>query len=289
MKVLRSGLISDCRGAVVTASRRHRAPRRQLATFPLAGLAGITFRVSDLDKARRYYQGVLGSAEAFTTSDGCRPRRFGVLQGQRRSVHRGRPWTCSQVASTAKPGSRSRAPISTVCTTCMPRRGLNPTSDQPRPGRQSGVPRHRTRRRDIGLSSSTRQVRSRRSHAASFSIRVASPLICGTSASTRRTASRWCRSTGQTRVRSRPRHAWRHAAITSRRRAPTGILETKFPPLDPNNPGDACAVRTRSDGRGAAHRRSKSSDMRAARDRRRNAAASPISRCARTSATTGTG
>jgi len=37
--------------------------------LPLIGLAGITFRVSDLDKARRYYQGVLGFPEAFTLKD----------------------------------------------------------------------------------------------------------------------------------------------------------------------------------------------------------------------------
>jgi len=36
---------------------------------PLVGIAGITFQVTDVDKARRYYQGVLGLAEAFTTSD----------------------------------------------------------------------------------------------------------------------------------------------------------------------------------------------------------------------------
>jgi len=39
------------------------------ADLPLAGLAGITFRVSDLDKARRYYQGVLGFPEAFALRD----------------------------------------------------------------------------------------------------------------------------------------------------------------------------------------------------------------------------
>ena len=37
--------------------------------LPITGLAGITFRVSDLDKARRYYQGVLGFAESFTLKD----------------------------------------------------------------------------------------------------------------------------------------------------------------------------------------------------------------------------
>ena len=37
--------------------------------LPLVGIASITFRVADLDKAKRYYQGVLGLPEAFTTVD----------------------------------------------------------------------------------------------------------------------------------------------------------------------------------------------------------------------------
>jgi catechol 2,3-dioxygenase-like lactoylglutathione lyase family enzyme len=37
--------------------------------IPLVGIASITFRATDLDRARRYYQGVLGLPEAFTTSD----------------------------------------------------------------------------------------------------------------------------------------------------------------------------------------------------------------------------
>ncbi len=37
--------------------------------LPITGLAGITFRVSDVDKARRYYDGVLGFAEAFSLKD----------------------------------------------------------------------------------------------------------------------------------------------------------------------------------------------------------------------------
>jgi catechol 2,3-dioxygenase-like lactoylglutathione lyase family enzyme len=37
--------------------------------IPVVGIAGITFRVSDLDKARRYYQGVLGFPEAFSLKD----------------------------------------------------------------------------------------------------------------------------------------------------------------------------------------------------------------------------
>ncbi len=36
---------------------------------PIVGLAGVAFRVSDLAKARRYYQGVLGLPEAFSIKD----------------------------------------------------------------------------------------------------------------------------------------------------------------------------------------------------------------------------
>ncbi len=36
-----------------------------LEDLPVVGLAGITFKVADLDKARSYYQGILGFAEAF--------------------------------------------------------------------------------------------------------------------------------------------------------------------------------------------------------------------------------
>lgn len=37
--------------------------------LPIAGLAGITFKVSHLDRARDYYTGVLGFAEALTLTD----------------------------------------------------------------------------------------------------------------------------------------------------------------------------------------------------------------------------
>jgi catechol 2,3-dioxygenase-like lactoylglutathione lyase family enzyme len=37
--------------------------------LPILGVAGITFRVSSLDKARRYYEGLLGLPEAFTLKD----------------------------------------------------------------------------------------------------------------------------------------------------------------------------------------------------------------------------
>ena len=36
---------------------------------PIVGLAGVSFRVSDLAKSRRYYQDVLGFREAFSTKD----------------------------------------------------------------------------------------------------------------------------------------------------------------------------------------------------------------------------
>jgi catechol 2,3-dioxygenase-like lactoylglutathione lyase family enzyme len=45
------------------------APPSPPADLPILGLAGITFRVIDVDKARRYYQGVLGFAEAFALKD----------------------------------------------------------------------------------------------------------------------------------------------------------------------------------------------------------------------------
>jgi catechol 2,3-dioxygenase-like lactoylglutathione lyase family enzyme len=55
--------------AVMTAGAAAQGTTTQAGEVPLAGLAGITFRVSDLDQARRYYQGVLGFAEAFTIKD----------------------------------------------------------------------------------------------------------------------------------------------------------------------------------------------------------------------------
>jgi lactoylglutathione lyase len=39
--------------------------------LPVLGLAGITFSVSDLTKARRFYNGVLGLSAAFETKDGA--------------------------------------------------------------------------------------------------------------------------------------------------------------------------------------------------------------------------
>lgn len=53
----------------MTTGLMAQAPAAPTGDLPIAGLAGITFRASDLDKARRYYDGVLGFAEAFTTKD----------------------------------------------------------------------------------------------------------------------------------------------------------------------------------------------------------------------------
>lgn len=70
MSFLRRGLVmllSASLAAAASAQGSSPAP----SDLPIAGLAGITFRVSDLDKARRYYQGVLGFAEAFALKDGA--------------------------------------------------------------------------------------------------------------------------------------------------------------------------------------------------------------------------
>src|SRR5215475_1139658 len=40
-----------------------------LAELPVMGIANVTFKVTDLDKARAYYKGILGFAEAFDLKD----------------------------------------------------------------------------------------------------------------------------------------------------------------------------------------------------------------------------
>jgi len=40
-----------------------------LDELPIIGIANVTFKVSDLDKARAYYEGILGFAEAFDLKD----------------------------------------------------------------------------------------------------------------------------------------------------------------------------------------------------------------------------
>jgi lactoylglutathione lyase len=40
-----------------------------LEELPVMGIANVTFKVADLDKGRRYYQGILGFAEAFVLKD----------------------------------------------------------------------------------------------------------------------------------------------------------------------------------------------------------------------------
>src|SRR6266511_1897396 len=68
MDVLRCGcaiLAAALLGSGATAQDR----ASTTADLPIVGLAGITFRVSDLDRARRYYQGVLGFPEAFALKD----------------------------------------------------------------------------------------------------------------------------------------------------------------------------------------------------------------------------
>src|SRR5438128_11483042 len=45
------------------------APRIFAQDIPVVGIANVTFKVSDLAKARGYYQGVLGMQEAFEIKD----------------------------------------------------------------------------------------------------------------------------------------------------------------------------------------------------------------------------
>src|SRR5215468_10438252 len=40
-----------------------------LDELPVMGIANVTFKVNDLDKARAYYKGILGFAEAFDLKD----------------------------------------------------------------------------------------------------------------------------------------------------------------------------------------------------------------------------
>src|SRR5438067_11218539 len=40
-----------------------------LDELPVVGIANVTFKVTDLDKARAYYKGILGFAEAFDLKD----------------------------------------------------------------------------------------------------------------------------------------------------------------------------------------------------------------------------
>jgi catechol 2,3-dioxygenase-like lactoylglutathione lyase family enzyme len=45
------------------------APTASTEALPILGLAGVTFKTGDIAKARAYYQGVLGLAEAFSLKD----------------------------------------------------------------------------------------------------------------------------------------------------------------------------------------------------------------------------
>jgi catechol 2,3-dioxygenase-like lactoylglutathione lyase family enzyme len=73
-KIIIALLVFLVAGQALTAQRGGDGQGAQAATpatpdVPIVGLAGVAFRVSDLTKARGYYQGVLGFAEAFSTKD----------------------------------------------------------------------------------------------------------------------------------------------------------------------------------------------------------------------------
>jgi catechol 2,3-dioxygenase-like lactoylglutathione lyase family enzyme len=63
-RIFAAGLLAAL--AIPVAARQAPPPAPEP---PILGLAGITFRVSDLGRARTYYQGVLGFAEAFSLAD----------------------------------------------------------------------------------------------------------------------------------------------------------------------------------------------------------------------------
>jgi len=68
-------LVFLCAGSALTAQRgggggqAAQAAAPATPDVPVVGLAAVGFRVSDLAKARAYYQGVLGLPEAFSTKD----------------------------------------------------------------------------------------------------------------------------------------------------------------------------------------------------------------------------
>lgn len=67
MKGVRAGaaaLVALCGAGILAEGRPTQAP-----VVPIVGLAGATFRVSSLDRARAYYEGVLGFLQAFTLTD----------------------------------------------------------------------------------------------------------------------------------------------------------------------------------------------------------------------------
>jgi catechol 2,3-dioxygenase-like lactoylglutathione lyase family enzyme len=68
MKLLRRGLTAVVVALLCRQMAAQSAPA-PTSEPPIVGIAGVTFRASDLDKARRYYSGVLGLAEAFTTTN----------------------------------------------------------------------------------------------------------------------------------------------------------------------------------------------------------------------------
>ena len=82
MKIRRQvlGLVAAAMTTVTLIGQNPPAPRGRGAQppaapavdLPILGLAGVTFRSSNLDKSRAYYQGVLGFQEAFSLKDSSR-------------------------------------------------------------------------------------------------------------------------------------------------------------------------------------------------------------------------
>ena len=66
---LLGALVAPIGAAAQNAPAPQAAPAQPVADLPILGLAAVSFKVSDLDKSRHYYTGVLGLPEAFDLKD----------------------------------------------------------------------------------------------------------------------------------------------------------------------------------------------------------------------------
>ncbi len=134
------------RGGRAGADGQGAAAAPSAPEVPIVGLAGIGFRVSDLTKARGYYQGVLGFAEAFSTKD---------QSGRVASVYfKVNDDQYVEVVPDMKPGELRRQARVMFQSSDLKKlhaiyteRGLTPTPITDRSGRQSCLPRPRSERR----------------------------------------------------------------------------------------------------------------------------------------------
>ncbi len=121
-------------------------PAASAEPMPILGLAGVTFRTSDMAKARGYYEGVLGFAEAFSlrSATGAVTSVFFKVNDDQ----------YVEVTPNLKSGELRRLARVMVLTSNLERlhqiyssRGVGTVTDSDGAGRQSGLPRGRPERR----------------------------------------------------------------------------------------------------------------------------------------------